>query len=172
MQSWIFSNHYWSSVSHDPSEIILYADSALNKLVLNNINVKNTFVLYSSRFLKMESKFFFKTSIFVTLYMSLLSLLINVMHPCWIKNNNNKSQLTKQLNGSELGYYLVYFHCSGIWVWIGFLQIKSPTKWKTLYKPQTLFLPFKSKIYYINDLLEMFNLYFESYLFKLCYSFI
>ncbi len=36
----------WSSVSHDPSEIILYADLVLNKLVLNNINVKNTFVLY------------------------------------------------------------------------------------------------------------------------------
>ncbi len=35
-----------SSVSHDPSEIILYPDLALNKLVLNNINVKNTFVLY------------------------------------------------------------------------------------------------------------------------------
>ncbi len=89
MQSWIFSiitpvfRVTWSS------EIILIWWFAAQETFLTIVNVKNSFcclIFYDQDSFRIlcwiESS---KQHLFVTLYIAFLSLLINSMHPCWIK---------------------------------------------------------------------------------------
>ncbi len=84
-KSWIFSNYYSSlQVSHDPSEIILIflfgAQEWFLIVSVGNSCAASIFVdsLMNGKFKRTEL---------------LLSLMINLMHPCWIEFNLKKKIL-------------------------------------------------------------------------------
>ncbi len=63
-------------MSHDPSEIILICWFAAHETFIIITNVENSWK---------NSKEHAKEQYFVTVQMSLLTFLINLKHPCWIK---------------------------------------------------------------------------------------
>ncbi len=63
-------------MSRDPSEIILICWFAAHETFIIITNVENSWK---------NSKEHAKEQYFVTVQMSLLTLLINLKHPCWIK---------------------------------------------------------------------------------------